>query len=67
MKRTRYKFMGRIGSRYVWHSILRLPGDSRIEEFSCGVDWFWRETPHPCGDDQCVSESPEEHGMRRST
>lgn len=39
--RTRFKFLGRFGSRYVWQSITRLPNDSRVEEISCDVDWFW--------------------------
>lgn len=42
--RTRYKFMGRVGKQYVWQSTTRLPGDSRVEEIRCGVEWFWNQS-----------------------
>jgi hypothetical protein len=42
MKRRRYKFTGRAGGRYYWQSVLPVsPGDSRYEQFSCPVAWFW--------------------------
>ena len=39
--RTQYRFIGRVGDHYVWQSTNRMPGDSRVEEIRCGVDWFW--------------------------
>jgi hypothetical protein len=36
--RRKYKFVGREGERYVWHGP-RV--DSRVEELTCGVAWFW--------------------------
>lgn len=43
--RTKYRFIGRetvMGQdRYIWESVHRLPGDSRVEQIVCGVDWFW--------------------------
>lgn len=41
-RRRRYRFIGRSGDHYVWQSTERLPGDSRVEEIRCRVDWFWR-------------------------
>jgi hypothetical protein len=38
MKR-RYRFTGRAGGRYYWESVL--PVDSRHEQVSCPVAWFW--------------------------
>ena len=40
MKRTKYRFIGRVGDQYVWQSGF-LPGDFRVEEIRCNVDWFW--------------------------
>jgi hypothetical protein len=39
----RYKFSHRSddGKTYYWYSE-RIPGDSRVEQIKCGVDWFWR-------------------------
>lgn len=39
--RRRYKFIGRDGRSYVWQSVNRIPGDSRVEEIRCGINWFW--------------------------
>lgn len=36
----RYRFVGRAGTKYVWHG-LPLRGDSRVEEIRCSVEWFW--------------------------
>jgi hypothetical protein len=41
MRRVRYRFIGRSGNRYIWQSVQRIPGDSRVEEITCNVDWFW--------------------------
>lgn len=40
--RTRYQFIGRVGEKYVWQSVNRVPGDSRVEEIRCDRAWFWR-------------------------
>lgn len=43
--RRSYKFIGRetvLGQdRYIWQSKQRLPNDSRVEQLTCGVEWFW--------------------------
>jgi hypothetical protein len=40
--RTRYRFSRQAGGRYYWHSVLPIsPGDSRHEQVSCPVRWFW--------------------------
>ncbi len=39
MTRPRYRFTGRWGDRYYWER--RIPGDSRVEQISCSVEWFW--------------------------
>jgi hypothetical protein len=43
--RQRYRFLGRIigreGDRYIWESVLPIPGDSRHEQIMCPVEWFW--------------------------
>lgn len=41
-RRMKYRFAGRVGNRYIWESVYHLPQDSRIEEITCDVDWFWR-------------------------
>lgn len=41
-RRTRYRFTGRVGDRYYWEAAI--PGDSRVCQISCDVDWFWRGT-----------------------
>jgi hypothetical protein len=43
---TAFKFIGRHTSPdgrdwYTWESILPLVGDSRHEQITCPVDWFW--------------------------
>jgi len=42
-KKTRLRFVGRgDDNRYYWESVLPInPSDSRHEQFSCDVDWFW--------------------------
>lgn len=40
MSRTRYRFSHRAQGWYYWHSG-RIPGDSRVEQIRCRVDWFW--------------------------
>lgn len=43
---SRYRFVGRGPAvyggpdRYHWER--NIPGDSRVEQVSCPVDWFWR-------------------------
>ena len=39
--RIRYRFSHRSddGRTYYWYS--RIPGDSRVEQVTCSVDWFW--------------------------
>lgn len=41
--KPRFRFVGvefRHGrKRYVWQR--KLPGDSRVEQFSCDAEWFW--------------------------
>ena len=37
--RTRYRYMGRYGSRMYWEA--EMPGDSRVDQVSCDWDWFW--------------------------
>jgi hypothetical protein len=41
--RTRYKFLGREGNRYVWESTRRI--DSRVERITCNIYWFWSYRP----------------------
>ena len=40
--RTRYRFIERAGDLYIWQA--HLPGDSRVDQITCSVDWFWRAT-----------------------
>jgi hypothetical protein len=40
----RYRFMGRDGDQYVWESG-RIPGDSRVEQVRCNIEWFWSYRP----------------------
>lgn len=42
LHRTKYEFKGRQGSQYVWQAKKGVPGESRVEEIRCDVDWFWR-------------------------
>lgn len=39
--KTRFRFMGRSGNTYYWESETRMPGDSRVEQIRCNVNWFW--------------------------
>lgn len=40
--RKQYKFLYRWEGRYYWESTTRVGvTDSRHEQFSCDVDWFW--------------------------
>lgn len=39
--KVRYKFLYRWNGRYYWQSVLPVPGDSRYDQVSCDVDWFW--------------------------
>ena len=36
-----FRFVGRTGDglRYIWQR--SMPGDSRVEQITCGVEWFW--------------------------
>jgi hypothetical protein len=48
-KRTRYKFVGRDKhGHYVWESVLRIPGDSRVEQIRCSPAWFWGVAHRNC-------------------
>lgn len=37
--KQRYRFKGRYNGKYYWENVV--PTDSRTEELSCGVMWFW--------------------------
>jgi hypothetical protein len=46
--RRRYKFVGRDEhGNYVWESVLRIPGDSRVEQIKCSPAWFWAGCERP--------------------
>lgn len=48
--KIRYRFTGRHGGRYYWQTALPVsPGDSRYEQISCPVDWFWQPPADVCG------------------
>lgn len=38
-QRRPFKFEGRENGRYYWSR--PMPGDSRVEQVSCDVEWFW--------------------------
>jgi hypothetical protein len=58
--RTRYRFLGRRGDLYVWLSVRPLSGDSRHEEISCPVSWFWdAETARSIRVDPPLDNDPE--------
>jgi hypothetical protein len=42
--KTRYKFSHRGGDKYYWISILPIARDSRHEQISCSVEWFWKDS-----------------------
>lgn len=44
-RKTRYRFLYRVGSRYLWESALPVPGDSRHGTITCDVNWFWGNQP----------------------
>lgn len=49
--RTRYKFLWRGGNNYYWQAT-RLT-DSRVEQISCNVVWFWTgRLPKPDDEDE---------------
>lgn len=51
MRRTRYKFLWRGGDNYYWQAT-RLT-DSRVEQISCNVVWFWTgRLPKPDDEDE---------------
>lgn len=35
----RFRFRGRVGDTYLWERAV--PGDSRTEQVTCSVAWFW--------------------------
>ena len=41
--KIRYKFSHSSddGKTYYWESTQRMPGDSRVMQIRCSVDWFW--------------------------
>jgi hypothetical protein len=40
--KRRYRFLGRWNGRYWWESVLPVAaGDSRHEQISCDIQWFW--------------------------
>jgi hypothetical protein len=40
--KQRYRFTGRSGDTYYWQSVLPVSHrDSRHEQLSCSVEWFW--------------------------
>jgi hypothetical protein len=41
--KPRYRFSHRGGDRYYWYRTT--PTDSRTEQISYGVDWFWNADP----------------------
>ena len=45
MGHQKYRFIARVGETYVWQSVRRMRGDSRVEEIRCPVDWFWGRWP----------------------
>jgi hypothetical protein len=45
-RKRRYRFRGRSGGTYYWDGVLPVsPGDSRHEQVSCPVAWFWGRQP----------------------
>lgn len=41
-RKMRFRFSHRSpDGRYWWYSTTTLPGDSRVEQVSCNVNWFW--------------------------
>jgi len=43
--KQRYRFTHRSsdGKTYYWEAVSRPPGESRVEQIRCPVDWFWKQ------------------------
>jgi hypothetical protein len=62
-RKPRYRFLQRAGDRYYWQSN-PIPGDSRVEQISCRVEWFWfcmSRGPRIGGDGVPYCKRPKNH------